>query len=113
MHLAQTEAVKAARAKYGVDYSQLLLSAPAQQNIKPKEVMLEPTELGKLFGCTANGMNKILERVGLQVKTDTGWEPTSVGQGMCMKHHWTKGEKTGYNLKWNVALVEAALNTHH
>ena len=113
LHLAQTEAVKAVRDSYAIDFSPLLLSAPAQQNIPKSAVMLEPTELGKLFGLSAREMNAVLEHVGLRVKTKGGWEPTDAGIPMCVRHHWSQGGKSGYNLKWNVDLVESAVNTQH
>ena len=113
LHLAQSEAVKAVRDSYGVDFGVHLLSAPAQQNILGTDVMLEPTELGKRFDLSARQMNTALADRGLQVKTESGWEPTDAGMKMCTRHHWVRGNKTGYNLKWNVALVEAATHVQH
>jgi hypothetical protein len=57
LHLAQIESVKQVRNSYGVDFSPYLLTAPAQDNIQPTEVMLEPTELGKMFGLSGVAMN--------------------------------------------------------
>ena len=113
LHIAQVEAMKAVRDKYDVEYSTLLLSAPAQQNIPKEEVMLEPTELGKLFGLNGHQMNLALAQAGLQTKTPEGWEPTEDGKAICTKHHWTKGSKSGYNLKWNSLLIQSLVSTHH
>lgn len=110
LHLAQIESVKFARDRHGVDFSQALLIAPAQNNIKPTEEMLEPTELGKQFGLSAREMNSKLESLGLQVKTNSGWLPTKYGQDLCVKHSWNRGSKSGYNLKWNANAVRSAIN---
>ena len=111
LHLAQVESVKQVKLAYGVDFSTHLLSAPAQHNIAKSDVMLEPTELGKLLGLSGQSMNLNLLNAGLQVRTSAGWEPTANGASMCIKHHWARGSRSGYNLKWNKELVLAALGT--
>jgi phage anti-repressor protein len=105
-HYAQIEAVKMTREHTGVDVSNMLTHAPAQDNIQDDEVMLEPTELGKYFGFSAIKMNKLLAFAGLQVKTARGWEPTEKGKSFCAKHAWSSGEKSGYNFKWNLKKVK-------
>jgi|LGVF01.2.fsa_nt_gb phage regulator Rha-like protein len=105
-HIAQIESVKQTKARCGVDFSQALISAPAQNNIKKTEVMLEPTELGKHFGISAIKMNRELERLGLQVKTANCWEPTEKGSKVSDKHSWASGAKSGYNYKWNLSGVK-------
>jgi prophage antirepressor-like protein len=65
-HYAQTEATKAARLKTGVDYSPLLLAAPAQDNIKEEEMFLEVTEIGKRLEMSGQAVNEFLESQGLQ-----------------------------------------------
>lgn len=109
-HIAQIESVKKVHKDTGVDFSHILLSAPAQNNIKKTDVMLEPTELGKHFGVSAVKMNRELERLGLQVKTASGWEPTEKGSKVSIKHSWTSGAKSGYNYKWNLSNVEEIVN---
>lgn len=109
-HIAQTEAVKSARLTYNVDFSPLLLSAPAQNEIRPEDEMLEPTELGKRLGMGAVRMNKALCDLGLQEKVNGAWQPTDAASGLCSRHQWIKGGKSGYNYKWKVAAVEARLN---
>lgn len=104
-HIAQVEAVKGARLTHGVDFSVLLLSAPAQNDIKAEEEMLEPTELGKRFGFSSIRMNQVLASYGLQVKTDEGWTPTADGAGLCARHQWVKAGKSGYNWKWKVQAI--------
>lgn len=113
-HLAQIEAVKAAKTLLGVDYSRALELSPVQNNIKQEEEMLEPTELAKkLWFKNPAALNKKLASLGLQVKNGVSWEPTNkVPQGKVSKHAWTKGTKSGYNLKWNMAFIEAALKQH-
>jgi prophage antirepressor-like protein len=106
LHLAQTAAVKDARLTYNVDHTDLLLAAPAQDNIKDEDVMLEPTPLGEIFGMGAKAMNIWLRDMGLQTKLGRGWEPTSAGAPLCIKHHWVTKETSGYNLKWRVEAIK-------
>jgi hypothetical protein len=108
-HLAQTESVKLALKSTGVDFSPLLLHAPAQSNIREDEIMLEPTELGKCFGLSGKAMNAKLESLGLQVKSEMGWRPTPLGSPYAHTHHWSVGNKSGYNLKWNRSVVSRML----
>lgn len=113
-HIAQQEAIKAATSKTGIDFSPLLLSAPAQNNIAKDEEMLEPADIGKLFGIAGSiqirgkTINEFLAYMGWQERIDGRWEPTEKGKEYCTKHAWSVGWKTGYNLKWNLVAVRAA-----
>ena len=107
VHMAQVEAVKHVRMACGVDYSNLLKIAPAQQNLAIEDVYLEPTELGKKLGYTAMKMNLVLCNLGLQEKTASGWEPTAAGKQICTIHQWANGSKSGVNLKWKLSAVRA------
>lgn len=110
-HLAQIEAVKEAHRRTGVDFSPLLQLTPAQDNIPDEEEMLEPTELAAKFGFkNAIVINRTLEKAGLQTKKSGKWTPTEKGKGMCTKHAWKSGSKSGYNLKWNVKAVAQVLS---
>lgn len=94
------------------DFSEALKHAAAQQNILPHTMMLEPTEIGKHFNIgSAVKVNKILEGFGLQTNINGNWEPTVTGQPHCQKHAWTKKNKSGYNLKWNLNFIESYLNS--
>ncbi len=104
-HLAQIESVKHVEKISGVDLSYALLSAPAQNDIKKEEIMLEPTEMGKRFGISAVKMNQKLMRLGLQINDGTGWIPTAMGKKISTRHAWKKGKKSGYNLKWNINAI--------
>jgi len=106
LHIAQVEAVKEVKVRCGEDFTDLLRLAPAQQNIKQEELMLEPTEVGKRLGLSPANTNKKLAELGLQVKVNGSWAPTVLGKPFCTTHQWTVGNKSGYNLKWNVAEVE-------
>lgn len=108
-HYAQIETVKEARRITGVDYSPLLLEAPAQDNVKDDDVMLEPSQMAPVIGL-GNGaeVNRMLAALGLQYQTNGLWKPTEKGKGMCQRHSWTRGNKSGYNLKWNLAAVREA-----
>lgn len=107
VHMAQVEAVKHVRLACGVDYSNLLKIAPAQQNLEIEDVYLEPTELGKKLGHTPMKMNLVLCNLGLQEKTVSGWEPTTAGKQICTIHQWANGSKSGVNLKWKLSAVRA------
>ena len=106
LHLAQTEAVKETLRLTGRDFSNMLRLAPAQSNIARLEEALEPTELGKSLGLSAIKLNQILCAAGLQVKALDGWEPTAKGAPYAIRHHWAKGDKSGYNWKWKTSVLE-------
>ncbi|MCF7994773.1 MAG: Rha family transcriptional regulator [Chromatiaceae bacterium] len=109
-HIGQQEAVKVVRASVGVDYGPLLLAAPAQQDIPDEDEMLEPEDLARRLGMKdGRTANERLRDAGLQVKSSGQWAPTERGRGLCVRHAWTKGNKTGYNLKWRVSAVRAVL----
>ena len=106
LHLAQTEAVKETLRLTGRDFSNMLRLAPAQSNIARLEEALEPTELGKPLGLSAFKLNQTLCAAGLQVKALDGWEPTAKGAPYAIRHHWAKGDKSGYNWKWKTSVLE-------
>lgn len=109
-HLAQIESVKQVKQKTGEDISRLLLIAPAQNNIKDEEIMLEPSELGKHFNLSGMKMNQKLNKLGLQINDGYGWKPTKRGKKVCTKHSWKRGNKSGYNLKWNLLKIKNMFN---
>ena len=103
IHIVQQESVKLVRRDTGVDFSHHLTYAKAQQDIKKEERMLEPTELAKELGLkNATVMNKWLAERHLQVKVGKEWKQTEEGEKYSIHHAWTKKDKTGYNLKWNI-----------
>ncbi len=103
LHIVQQEAVKDVRKETGIDYTNLLVHAEAQQAIKPEEVMMEPTQLaGELNFKNAVDVNKWLCDLGFQTKHNKRWKPTDKGQEYCFIHSWNVKNKSGYNLKWNV-----------
>jgi phage regulator Rha-like protein len=110
IHLAQVEAVKHARLSTGYDVTHLLQHAPAQSSIPDNDIMLEPTELARELGySSAVSMNKALAEAGLQVRNFDKWQAIGFGAKISAVHHWSKGGKSGYNLKWSVAKVRQAL----
>lgn len=103
LHIVQQEAVKDVRKETGIDYTNLLVHAEAQQAIKPEEVMMEPTQLaGELNFKNAVDVNKWLCDLGFQTKHNKRWKPTDKGQEYCFIHSWNVKNKSGYNLKWNL-----------
>ena len=111
LHIAQSEAVKAVRRATGLDYQPLLAFSPAQNAIKDDEVMLEPKELAKRLGFqSAAALNRWLADQGLQVRmVDKTWTPTKAGKPVSLRHAWTVGNKSGYNLKWNADAIAALM----
>jgi nitric oxide synthase oxygenase domain/subunit len=53
----------------------------------------------------ARTANRALRDVGLQIKINGEWVPTEKGASLCVRHAWTAGNKSGYNLKWRVVSV--------
>lgn len=113
VHMAQVEAVKHIRLTHQVDFTPMLMLAPAQVNVRPVDEMLEPTEIGKMFGISAIKTNRMLEAAGLQVKGPLRWEPTPDAEGMWSLHQWVDGNKSGYNLKWRLSAVKEVFETEN
>ena len=108
LHIVQQEACKEIKARVNIDLTRLLTHSSDQDYIR-EGVMLEVNELGRLFNFSPMGMNKKLEALGLQERIDGEWTPTDFGQTICIKNSWTKGSKSGYNLKWNVSKIRNLL----
>ncbi len=91
----------------GVDLVPMLAQSPLMQGFSASDRMLEPTELAKALGFkSAQAMNKMLERVGLQARINDKWEVTDAGKALCVENAWTTANgKSGYNYKWNVEQV--------
>lgn len=116
---AQQEAVKMVQATTGIDYRPLLSAAPAQDHITEAEKRYEPTELAEKLGQGKNkgrAMNLVLQQLGWQIRAiGGGWEPTPAGKPHCDSHAWQSeyGTKSGFNLKWSLPDVQAALTAQH
>lgn len=110
-HIMMIEANKEL-GRIGIDATPFLLSSPAMENIQLTEEYLEPTELGRRWKMSGAEMNKTLESLGLQARVNKEWIPTDKAHGMYTKHAWAVKSKSGYNLKWNVAKVEAMMTNH-
>lgn len=110
-HFAQTESVKAVKARYGVDFAPLLTHSQALDAIREDEEMLEPADLAVRFGIkSGKEMNSLLCEAGLQVHGHGGqWVPTESGRSLCSRHAWSRGTKAGYNWKWRVAAIREVL----
>ncbi|MBE0470615.1 MAG: hypothetical protein IBX55_14040 [Methyloprofundus sp.] len=110
-HYAQIETVKEARRLTGVDYSPLLLQSPAQDDVSDDDVMLEPSKLAPMLGlASGTEANRLLSAIGLQKRVKGQWEPTSKGKSLCQRHSWVKGDKSGYNFKWNLKTVKELIS---
>lgn len=57
-----------------------MLALTGTQLVAPQQKqLLNPTEIGKPLGLSAIKVNKKLEEMGLQYKTEAGWQPTDAG----------------------------------
>jgi hypothetical protein len=112
---ALIEATKYIERTYGLDLRPMLQISAEMDAIPAAEVMLEPTELGKKLGNrSAREMNQLLARLGWQQKVNGVWEATLEGDRHSSRHAWASAysTKSDYNLKWNLAAVESALQKH-
>lgn len=110
LHLAQIESVKMTETVTGVDLSRLLTHAPAQQDIKNEDVMLEPKELAVRLGFkSAIALNKKLIDLGLQSRINGELVATDEALNMFTKHAWKNRGKSGYNYKWNLGFIKSKL----
>ena len=110
LHLAQIESVKMTETVTGVNLSRLLTHAPAQQDIKNEDVMLEPKELAVRLGFkSAIAFNKKLIDLGLQSRINGELVATDEALGMFTKHAWKNRGKSGYNYKWNLGFIKSRL----
>jgi prophage antirepressor-like protein len=109
-HIALQEGVKYVGTTYGLDFRPLLLASPVQDAIPEEDVMLEPTELAERLGYpSAFALNKALEGLGWQTRHRGTWETTHLGTPHSLRHAWINQGKSGYNLKWKLQAVRAAL----
>ena len=98
---ALQECAKMATRASGCDITPLITQAAGMDKVPNKDVMLEPTELGKHYGLSGKAMNNKLMDLDLQYRDKEGWKPTEKGEPLCEKHAWAVKNKSGYNLKWN------------
>ena len=65
---------------YKSEVGKSLLAKTNTQLVAPQQKqLLNPTEIGKPLGLSAIKVNKKLEEMGLQYKTEAGWQPTDFG----------------------------------
>ncbi|WP_295539206.1 Bro-N domain-containing protein [uncultured Pseudacidovorax sp.] len=67
-----------------------------------------PTELGKLIGTSARGMNLLLAEAGLQAKIGEKWEPTEAGHDFARIYDTGKRHNSGVpvtQLKWSPTVL--------
>ena len=117
-HYALQEAAKIATRSSGCDITPLITQATAMNNVPDKDIMLEPTELGKHFDLSGKAMNEKLKELDLQYRHGENWLPTEKGKPICERHAstatavaWAVKNKSGYNLKWNWQGVDDLINS--
>lgn len=108
-HIALIEAAKDIQKRLGIDLSPMLQLSTFLDNIPDEDVMLEPTEIGKRLGMSGADLNRRLERAGMQARVGGEWVATDTGKEHCYRHAWKTGEKSGFNLKWDVEFVQRTL----
>lgn len=96
----------AARLSGMPEWPQMMTHAACMSHVPDEEVLLEPTDLGKLFGLNPRQMNRWLAEHGLQERVAGQWVPTEAGRGLAVRHAWSSQGKTGYNYKWRAAEIE-------
>lgn len=65
---------------YKSEVGKSLLAKTGTKLVAPQQKqLLNPTETGKPLGLSAIKVNKKLEEMGLQYKTEAGWQPTDAG----------------------------------
>lgn len=103
------EGAKHVAITHDIDLGPALLKSPLMDDIQPEDEMLEPTEIGRIIGMTAREVNSALASAGYQYRQNGQWLPTQKSAGHTIKHMWSAGSKSGYNLKWRVQFVRDAL----
>ena len=105
------ECSKMASRASGCDITRLVTQGKYMDNVPDKDVMLEPTELGKHFDLSGKAMNEKLKELDLQYRHGENWKPTEKGKPICEKHAWAVKNKSGYNLKWNWQAIDELINS--
>lgn len=98
--------------KNGIDMPQYLLASSDMDNIPDTDVYLEPTELGMRFGMSGKDMNLRLRDMGLQARVNGSWVATDAADGIWSRHNWTNGDKSGYNMKWNLSAISRLMDRY-
>ena len=103
---AVQEIAKEVTRQSGIDVTAALTQSSYCTNVPETEVMLEPSDLGKLHNMSGLEFNQLLSSHDLQEKVGGQWVATGEGKSISQKHAWTTKFKSGYNLKWNAKAVE-------
>jgi hypothetical protein len=108
-YIALIEASKDIKNRLGIDLSPMLQLSAALDAIPDEQTMLEPTEIGKRLGMSGRDLNRRLEKAGVQARIGGEWVATDLGKEHSYRHAWKVGDKSGFNLKWDVGFVERTL----
>jgi len=105
---ALQEGVKRVQRELGVDMSNYLKRSPLANALPAAETYLEIAELSRRYNLGRGVLNAWLARHGHQYRLrDGSYVPsvTAEKESLCYRHLWAKGTKSGYNLKWLVAVA--------
>jgi len=108
---ALQECSKMASRASGCDITRLVTQGKYMDNVPDKDIMLEPTELGKHFDLSGKAMNEKLKELDLQYRHGENWLPTEKGKPICERHAWAVKNKSGYNLKWNWQAIDDLIHS--
>jgi hypothetical protein len=108
-YIALIEGAKDIQKRLGVDLSPMLQLSAALDAIPDEQTMLEPTDIGKRLGMSGRDLNRRLEQAGVQARIGGEWVATDMGKEHSYRHAWKVGDKSGFNLKWDVGFVEKVL----
>lgn len=106
---ALQEGVKRVQRTLGLDMSEYLQLTPHADALPAVDEFLEIAELSLRYDFRRGVLNQWLERYGYQRRLGDGsYEPTEYAQreGLCYRHAWAKGTKSGMNMKWRVTFID-------
>jgi prophage antirepressor-like protein len=109
---ALQEGVKRVQRELDVDMSEYLQRSPLANALPAAELYLEIAELSQRYHLGRGVLNAWLMRHGHQYRLPDGSYVPSVTaeqERLCYRHLWAKGTKSGDNLKWRVAFIDASI----
>ncbi|WP_353053036.1 ORF6N domain-containing protein [Bacillus thuringiensis] len=101
--IAFAVAIERAEKKTGEDfgsYRKLLPTATHETGF------LNPTKIGEQIGRNSRAVNTLLQERGLQAKIDKEWRLTDEGKKYGEEMPYTRNGHSGYQIRWNEAVVD-------
>jgi hypothetical protein len=102
--IASAKAIELTEKETGADLSAWKVLLPYKID---KESTHNPTELGKMIGCKAQRVNKLLIEHGLQIRLDNGnYEVTELGKKYSELLPFARNGHSDYQIKWKKSVLE-------